>query len=160
MVAQIPNSHLFVNSNDVTVFVDSKNIYTSDHPSLFGVGVPHPADRLLCFSTVSPLRIDKKKPPETANACTKLHRTLLFFGSPFPVQYRHGGSRDGRSPGDSCSFWFLDFRCWAIGDRKREEDSRWKGNGNNQGRKSGRTGFFFGVRLAVRIAWFFFSFVF
>ncbi len=26
-MAQIPNSHLFVNGNDVTVFVDSRNIY-------------------------------------------------------------------------------------------------------------------------------------
>lgn len=26
-MAQIPNSHLFVNVNDVTVFIDSRNIY-------------------------------------------------------------------------------------------------------------------------------------
>lgn len=26
-MTQIPNSHLFVNVNDVTVFVDSRNIY-------------------------------------------------------------------------------------------------------------------------------------
>jgi len=142
-VAQIPNSHLLVNVNDVTVFVDSRNIYTSDHPPLFGVGVPHPADCLLCFSTVSPLRIDKKNPDDSKCVHEAPPVLCFFFRKPFSVQYRHGGAVMGAVRGNSCSFWFLGFRCWVIRDRKREEDSRWKGNGNNQGRKEWTHGVFF-----------------
>jgi len=62
----------------------------------------------------------------------------------------------GAVRGTPVLFWFLGFRCWVIGDRKREEYSRWKGNGNNQGGKEWTHGVFFGVRLAVRIAGVFF----
>lgn len=145
-MAQIPNSHLSVNVNDVTVFVDSRNIYTSDHPSLFGVGVPHPGDCLLCFSTVSPLLT--KKTPEIAPP----HFAFLevLFQS-------HGGSRDGRSPGELLLFLVS----WLpiLGNRRQE--ARGKGMAIIKAERSGRMVFFW-VRLALirtwvrRIAWLFF----
>jgi len=63
----------------------------------------------------------------------------------------------GAVRGTPVLFWFLGFRCWVIGDRKREEYSRWKGNGNNQGGKEWTHGVFFWGEASSAHSWCFFS---
>jgi len=67
--------------------------------------------------------LTKKNPPETANACPKLHPYFAFL----EVLFQSNIAVMGAVRGTPVLFWFLGFRCWVIGGRKREEYSRWKG---------------------------------